>query len=208
MIFSEYLNNFLVIPEFEPLYEHFKLGNWIRIKVGKDIYRLRLIKYSINFDSITQINTEFSTVTKTADGYNDIQSILNQASSMSKSYSTVTRQASEGVQANKTVNNFVEDGLNSALIAIRNNTSETPMIDNTGIHLLSYDEFSDSYSPKQGWITSNLLLYTKDNWQTASLALGEHEYYYIKDGEFSKEVGYGLCDDRVISSIIEEVTLC
>ena len=45
---------------------------------------MRLISYEIDYDNILYISVEFSDVMKTIDGLSDQQSILEQATSVSK----------------------------------------------------------------------------------------------------------------------------
>ena len=47
---SSTLKNLLVIKAFEPLVEYFQVGNWLRIRVDKEIYRLRLVSYEVDYD--------------------------------------------------------------------------------------------------------------------------------------------------------------
>ena len=80
----------------------FELGNFIRICVDGEIYRLRLIRYTLSFSSIQSIEVEFSDVTKIKDLSNDIRDILNSAQSMSTNYSYVSMQANKGNNARVT----------------------------------------------------------------------------------------------------------
>ena len=203
---SSNLNNFLLIPDFAPIVDNFKVGNWIRIRVEEVVYRLRLISYSINFDNLQTISCEFSDVAKTANGYNDIEEILSQASSMASSFISVTKQAEAGNTANKLITNFVSDGIQNALGSIKNNTNEEIVIDNNGIIGRSYDPFTQEYSDEQIRITSNLLMFTDDNWETGETALGKHttEYYYFNGNSIVKgsKTAYGLSADFVAANTV------
>lgn len=170
------LNNLMAIDEFKPLLDKFNLGNWIRVKEDENIYRLRLISYSIDFDNISKLNTEFSDVTITADGLNDVMSIMKQASSMASSYSYTQQQAEQGsdVKVNY-IDDWLANGLNSALVRINNNDDEDISVDNTGILARSYDDIADTHSPEQLRITHNVIAFTDDNWQSVKTALGKFD---------------------------------
>ena len=179
------INNLVAIPEFRPLLNKFNIGNWIRIKEDETIYRLRLISYSIDFDNITSLNTEFSDVTITADGMNDVTSILKQASSMASSYGYTQQQAEQGsdVKTNY-IDDWVANGLNSALIRINNNDDEDISIDNTGLLARSYDDILDDYGEKQLRLTHNVIAFTKDKWESVETALGEFDFeHHIFDSD-------------------------
>ena len=91
---STTLDNLLLIPEFEPLRDDFELGNWIRIRVDDQVYRLRLISYGISSSSEEQIEVEFSDLTVSSGTVSDMQSLLAQATSMSSTYAYVSQQSS------------------------------------------------------------------------------------------------------------------
>ena len=168
------LDNLLVIDEFKPLLNKFELGNWLRVQADETIYRLRLIAYSIDFDSLQTINTEFSDVTITANGFNDIVSIINQAQSMSTTYGYVEKQAETGAEV-KTgyIDEWVEKGLNSALVRINNNNDEDIRIDEAGITARTYDDVSETYDKEQLRMTHNVIAFTDDGWESVKTALGK-----------------------------------
>ncbi|MBQ4523295.1 MAG: hypothetical protein IJA10_10150 [Lachnospiraceae bacterium] len=189
---SSTLHNLLVMPEFKPIINMFELGNWIRIRVDGDIYRLRLIGYTLSFSSIQSLEVEFSDVSKVKDVSSDIDDILESAQSMSTNFSYVSMQATKGSVAKEEINNWVQNGLKSSLVQISNNNSEEVGIDNQGIFCRSYDDISDSYSQEQLRITHNVLVFTENNWASASLGLGKHEYVYYDGEKFTTSIGYGL----------------
>ena len=171
---SSNVNNLIAIKEFRPLLDKFSLGNWIRVQEDDKIYRLRLISYSIDFDNITTLNTEFSDVTITANGLNDIMSVIKQASSMASSYSYTQQQAEAGSQVKTNyIDDWLQNGLNSSLIRINNNDDEDISIDNTGILARSYDDIHDNYDQEQLRITHNVIAFTDDGWRSVKTSLGK-----------------------------------
>ena len=205
---STTLYNLLVMPEFKELVKKFSLGNFIRVRAGKDIYRLRLVSYTINFSDMQTIAVEFSDMTKTADGMNDVESLVKSAQSMATNFSYISKQAEKGQKANEVVVDFVEEGLNSANVAISNNTNEEVTYDKNGILCRDYNDIEGVYSPEQLRITHNILCFTDDNWKNCRAALGKHNYYKFIDDKLGQYTAYGLCNEKVFSSIIEEVILC
>lgn len=184
---SATLDNLLVMDEFEPLVDHFKLGNWIRINCDGSIYRLRLTSYEINFGSLETINVEFSDVTKTTAGFTDIESIKKQASSLATNFSYVAKQAKQGTEANNSINKLLTNGLNTSVTAIKNADTEDIVIGKNGIRLRAYDDIYTDYSPKQAAFIHNMLVFTRDNWRTAETALGE--FTYTLNGQTYDEYG-------------------
>lgn len=195
---SANLYNLLLMKEFAVLTDEFELGNWIRARIDNQIYRLRLIGYEINFNDLSTLNTTFSNLTITADGYNDIMSVLGQAKNMATSYTSVQKQANKGNEAERTLDNFRQIGLDSALYKIKNNNTEEIVIDNHGLNAANYDDISDSYGDEQVRITHNLIAFTKDNWKTVSAGLGKMKYRI--NGEDHED--FGLNADHMVSGII------
>lgn len=199
---SANMYNLLLMDEFKPIVDKFELGNWIRVQIDDSVYRLRLISYEIDFDNLGNINTDFSDVTKTANGMSDIHDILKQASSMSSTYSYVANQASKGNEAQTQLIDFTKEGLNSALINIKSNDNEEVVFDNNGLWARTHDDITGEYSPEQLRVTHNILCFTDDNWETVSTALGKHDYYKYVGGILKKDTGYGLSAQFVTAGYV------
>ena len=201
---STTLNNLLAIPKFKPLVESFKVGNWIRVRVDNKIYKLRLLEYDIDFGDFDNISVEFSDVAKIKNGTTDVQDILSQASSMATSYSSIQRQANQGDKAKSTLEQWISDGLNSALVQIQNNDNEDITLTKNGLLCRSYDDITGTYASEQLKLTHNIIAYTDDDWKTVRQAIGKHEYiFYDKDkNEFVNEIGYGMNADFVTAGVV------
>ena len=191
---SSTLYNLLTIREFQPLVDNFELGNWLRIRVDGNLYRLRLIDYEINFDDLNTINVTFSTITKIKDFVSDVESVISSAQSMATSYGSVMKQAEQGSSANNTIDKIFQDGLNSASVNITNNKDQTITMTSRGLLGRAYDDITDTYSDEQLIISNNILGFTSNNWKTVECALGKHDYTYYdkKSDNFVKSEGYGL----------------
>ena len=205
---SANLYNLMLIDEFKPLTNKFALGNFIRIRIGKGLYRLRLISYHLNFSDLSTIDVEFSDMTKDVNVVTATQKLLSDVQSMGKNFSYVSKQAEKGEKVNNTFEQMYQDGVNSALTRIKNNTNEEIVIDNNGITCRTYDDIGDDYDSEQLRITHNLLVYTDNNFKSCKAALGKHNYYKFVDDTLGQYTAYGLCNEEVFSSIIEEVVLC
>lgn len=198
------LYNFLTIKEFQPLVDHFELGNWIRIRADRQLYRLRLIGYEIDFDNLQTINVTFSTVTKVKNVHTDRDDIINSAQSMAKSYSTIVRQMEQTKDTSDNVNSILENGWNSALTEIKNNNNEEVTYSKRGLLLREYDDILDDYTDEQCLLTHNSMVYTTDNWKTAKCALGKHSYTYYnpETKKFETAEDYGITSKFVQAGYI------
>ena len=201
---SANLYNLLLLKEFEPLKNKFELGNWIRVGIEDNVYRLRLISYSIDYENLANLTTEFSDVTRTADGYNDIRSVIKQAQTMATSYNAVTKQAESGQDASGYINSMVINGLSAVSSMLKNNNNEEITITAAGVVGRSYDDINGTFSDKQIRLTHNILAFTKDNWKTVETALGEITYV---DSHGQTINDYGLIAKVVISGYIYGSTI-
>ena len=187
------LNNLFHNLNFEPFYDQFDLFNWIHAEVDEKHILLRLIGVTFDFANINQIEVEFSEQVKNADGLTDIESILSQAKSMATSYSSTARQATQGSQSYSDFQTLKEEGLNSALMNIKNSNNEEVVIDSCGINCRSKD-VNDEYDGCQLRITGKNMVMTDDDWETARLAIGQLS---LGDNEY-----YGIVADVLIGDLI------
>ena len=206
---STTLNNLLAIPKFKPLVESFKTGNWIRVRIDDEIFKLRLLEYGIDYSDFNNITVEFSDVTKIKNGITDIESILSQASSMATSYDAIQKQAKQGNEAQGTIDNWLSAGLNSALVRIQSNDSEDITITKNGILCRSYNDITDTYSPEQLKLTHNIMAYTDDNWRTVKQAIGKHDYvtYNPSSDSWLTDTGYGMSAEFVTAGQVMGSTI-
>lgn len=198
---SASLKNLLVMKEFKPIVNMFSVGNWIRVKTDDEVYRLRLISYSIEFDDLDGISVEFSDVKKYADGVTDSEDIINQAASMASSYDAVTRQASQGSKGNKQLENWVTNGLALTKMKIIDNAdNQNVSWDSHGILCREYLPITDDYSDKQLKIINRGLYLTDDNWLTSKAGIGDFTFYNPETGKM--EEAYGVIADTLVGNLI------
>lgn len=199
---SSTIKNLLVIKKFKPLVEYFEVGNWIRIRVDDTIYKLRLLKYEIDFDSLDRMSSvDFSDVMKTADGISDQQSVIQQATSMATSYDCVKRQANQGANSNAVLNGWFENGLdatNTKIVGGADNQTQT--WDEHGMLFRKYDSITDSYDDIQLKIINSTIAITTDNWETVKTAIGSHIFYNPETGKL--EQAYGVNAETLVGKLI------
>ena len=203
------LYNLLLIPEFSPLLYStdaegtktclFDVGSLLRIGIDGVPYKLRLQHYSIDFDNEATLNVEFSNAVTGHQATKDMKAILDSAKSMATSYGYVAKQVDKGIAAGEQIQDWMQNGLNSAHVMIKNNDKEEVIYTKHGILCRSYDEISGTYGKEQMKLTHNCMVYTDDNWQSVKMALGKHTYYYYDEKEHKPvpATGYGLSADFV-----------
>lgn len=203
---SSTLKNLTAMEEFKPLLHAFRLGNWIRIGIDRQVYKLRLISYSLDFDSPDNLKVDFSDVIKAKDAVSDTESILSQAKSMASSYPSVIRQAEKGALANTFIDRLASGGLNLTSSKIISSPDNQDLIfDQNGLLCRRYDEITGSYDPEQVKLINKGLYFTDDGWQTAKAGIGTFEFYNPMTKQ--TETGYGVIANTIIGNIMLSETV-
>lgn len=198
---SATLKNLLVMKDFKPITEHFCAGNWIRLLVDRKVYRLRLIRYEIDFESLDTLSVTFSDIIQQAGTISDIKSVLQQSKSLASSYSSVKRQAEKAEENDHTIKDWLEKGFNATTTKIVNSAENQSIVyDEHGLLCREYDPLTDTYSPTQLKIVNSTLAVTKDAWETASTGVGKFIYFDPKDQQY--KTGFGIIADTVVGNII------
>ena len=198
---STALRNLLVLDKFKPLLDFFAVGNWLRIKVADDIYRLRLIQYEIDYDSLESISVDFSDVLKTMDGLSDKQSLMAQTRSMASSYSALQQQSTLGSASYHVLNTWKETGLdvtNQRIVVGASNQVQS--WDEHGMLFRRYQDLSEDYSGEQLKILNSSLVITDDNWQHVKTAIGKFSYIDPETGNVHDT--YGVNGETIVGKLL------
>lgn len=195
------LKNLLVIKKFEKLLDYFEVGNWLRIKVDEDIYKLRLLSYEIDYDNLSEISVDFSDVMKTIDGLSDQRSIIKQASSMATSYDYVKKQVSKNEKDTKNISSLFDGGLDATNTKIIGGADEqTQTWDNHGMLFRRYNSITDNYDDIQLKIINSTIAITDDNWKSTKTAIGN---FYYKDFETNElKSAYGINGEVIVGRLL------
>lgn len=196
---SAEMHNLLAIQEFHPLVNKFAVGNWIRLGVDNSIYRLRLSEYTIKYDDIS-LDVEFTDVREGYNSASDIQSILQQASSMSTSYGAVARQAKRGDETAGLMNNWVNEGFSLTAKLVGGADHQEFIIDDLGITGREYIPETDSYTDEQIRVISHGLYVTNDGWLTAKAGVGKFQFYNPRTRQV--EEAFGVIADTLVGNLI------
>lgn len=195
------VGNIWTINEFKDVLDQWICGNWIRVICDDDIYKLRLLNYTIKDSVFSKISCDFSSVLKVSDGISDIKSILDSAKSMAGSYESVKRQAKNAQETGKTVSEWVEHGMNATAVAIRDSDSQSITYDNHGLLARTYDDITGEYEPEQLKVVNNTLAITDDNWKTVKAAIGKIHYEDPKHpGDMLS--AYGVLGETIIGKLL------
>lgn len=196
---SATMNNLLALEAFQPLKNCFSVGNWVRVKIDDNIFRLRLLSYQVNFDEIQSIDVEFSTVESIWSGESDIKSIMDSAANITKSYSGVKHQMDKSKGTTTYVQNWLTEGFNATLTKFVNDNDQDIVIDGHGILCRKFDDIFGNYSPYQLRVVKNGLYTTHDNWLTIDTGIGRISYIDPETGERVDD--YGVIAKTIIGKL-------
>ena len=195
------LKNLLVIEKFRPLLSQFVVGNWIRIEVDDQIYKLRMLSYDIDYDNLDNLQVSFSDVMKTCDGESDAESLMKAMASMATSYNVVQRQAKKGNNSNEQLVNWVQKGLDMTNLYIVSSADNQNMTwDEHGMLLREFLPITDTYDERQIKIINRGLYATKDNWRTSSAAIGDFIFWNPKTQQMEED--YGVIAKTLVGNLI------
>lgn len=193
------MGNLLALPEFKPIVDKFEVGNFIKVGIDEKVHSLRLLSYQVDYDNLTEISVEFSTVEKIYSGYSDVASVLQSAKSMSTSYSSVKDQVDKSKGTTKTVSDWTNNGLLGDNISFSNSKEQTVTLTKNGLLARSWDDVYNEFSLKQLKIVNNGLYLTKDGWETIETGVGRFTYTDI-NGNLVED--YGIIAKTVVGNLI------
>lgn len=189
--------NFFALDEFVSFAKQFSLGEKLYLKIGENVLCPIVVGVSFDFDDMSRLTLDFG------DSYNldspefTLKDILGQAVSMGNSLDFNQYNYSNFVNsgAKTQVKDFMQSAIDTMKNAILSGTNNEITIDQAGIRARKYDESSGTYSPKQLWIAYNALMFTNDNWNSATIGIGEF---------VDKNLGsiYGIVAPAIVGTIL------
>lgn len=189
--------NFLSAKEFEVFRKQFKLGTRIYLDLDGGLTPIA-IGAEIDLDDPTSLSLTFGDEYSALDSAFQLVDILDQSVSMGKSYS-----ANKGAYGNfissgskDALYNFINAPLDVAKNSIISSSDQAIQFDSAGLRLRRYADASmTTYDPEQIWMCHNSIVFTRDNWTTAEMAIGKFEDPYLGEQ-------YGICAPAIMGTII------
>lgn len=173
--FSVESANFLALDDFVDFAKQFKLGEKVYLHIDDNVLEPIAMSVSIDFDDLSDFEIQFSDNYRLNSKEFTLESILDQAISGSNSLDLNQYNYSNFVSSGAKTS--VEQFMKSAIDAMKNNImageNNELKIDGTGLRCMKYDEASGTYSPKQIWMAHNAIMFTEDNWESATIGIGE-----------------------------------
>ena len=205
--FSMTMANILAIPEFAPLINQFKLGNFIRVHIRDGyIKRARILEVNLNFDDLSDFSCTFGNLITTKSEIDKHAELLAQAVSAGKQVATAASNWQRAVDKSNKLEEAIANGLQDAALQVGRASGQAISWDENGFYCRKFvDGSTEQYEDEQIAIINNKIVFTNDGWQTSKAALGE--FQVDTNGDGVAETHYGLLADAVVSGYIKGSTI-
>ena len=187
--------NYLYLKEFYHFTSQTELGCSITIEL-EDERRVELIllEININEDSPDDFTLVFGNRYRITSEELTFAELIGSVATLGNtiSWDSVSwNEASAYIE--DTVSKFINSALDCSKNEVINASNQEIIINEAGLR--GRKATADGYDDKQVWLINNVLAFTRDNWQTSSLALGE---IVMPDGSSA----YGLVAEAVVGKLI------
>lgn len=189
--------NFFALDDFTRFAKEFKLGERIYLHLRTGVIEPLVTGVSIEFDDLTKLELEFASDFQIKNGKFSWLDNLDQAVSSSRTLDFNQYNYSNFVNsgAKTNIKNFMESAIDTMKNMILSGTNNEITIDQAGLRCRKFDESSGMYDPKQIWMAYNAIMFTNDNWNSATIGIGEF---------VDKNLGslYGIVAPAIVGTIL------
>jgi len=173
--FSVDCANFFVLDDFLNFAKQFTLGEKIYLHMGDTVLNPIVVGVTLEFDDPTTLELNFGDQFRANNQPITFEDFLDQSISMGSTLDFNQFNYSSWVNtgANTSVQSFMKSAIDTMKNAIMSGDHNEMTIDPTGLRMRRYDESKGDYDPRQIWMNHNSIMFTKDNWQSAEIGIGE-----------------------------------
>ena len=195
--FSMTMANILALPEFEPLFDQFQLGNFIKVGIRDGyIKRSRLLEVNMNFDDLSDFSCTFGNLVTTKSEIDKHADLLKTAVTSGKQVAKSSGSWQKSVDKTNKLEQDIANGLQNMALAIGSASGQAISWDSTGMHFRKYKDGSTTeFEPEEMAIINNAMVATNDSWRTSKTSFGK----YTINGEER----WGPIAEYVTADIIE-----
>lgn len=193
--------NFLKMPQFLKFAREIALGKVVTVEKNENThYFPALTEMAFSLDTSENFSLTFSNSLKLTDWGYTYADLIKSASNTTRTVESNWANLMDYSQSKEQINQMLYNTLDRTLRAGMDNAyAQDFVIDNSGI--LGRKKREDgTFEDYQVRMTNNLLVFTRDNWQTASTALGKITYQDPTTGETTTQ--YGLIADTIIGRLL------
>lgn len=173
--FSVSSANFLALDDFVQFAKELELGEKVYLHTNKGVLCPIVTSVSIDFDNLNDFQIEFGDAFSLNDSTFKLDDLLKESISMGNTLDFNQYNYSNFVNsgAKTQVKDFMTSAINTMKNQILSGDHQEITVDQAGLRCRKYDESSGGYDPRQIWMAHNALMFTSDNWNTATIGIGE-----------------------------------
>lgn len=195
--FSMTMANILALPEFEPLFDQFQLGNFIKVGIREGyVKRARLLEVNINFDELSSFDCTFGNLVTTKSEIDKHADLLKTAVTAGKQVAKSSGSWQKAVDKTNQLEDDIANGLRDAALSVASSSGQSVVWDERGIlGRKLVDGTTDQYEPEQFMLTNNKLVFTNSNWESSKGVFGNFRV--------NGENRWGVLADAIVAGYIE-----
>lgn len=168
--------NFLSAEDFELFKNELALGKRVYLKYNDITRTPYVVSVNVNFENAASFSIEFGNTYTAFDSSFALGKLLEQSISMGKKLDYKSGIYNQFVSsgASNAVRDFMNSALDIAKNAVLSSGNQAITWDDAGIRIRQWkDKELGTYDDRQIWIVENMIAFTRDNWNTANMAIGE-----------------------------------
>lgn len=195
--------NFFALKEFVSFKNKLSLGQKAYVDIGDRVLTPILTGANIYYDSLDNLELEFSDSYTSNDTSFKLADILEQSVSMGKTVDVgkFNYESFNDSGASTAIKSFMESALDISKNAIIGSSNQAISLDEAGLRLRRRDTSTGEFEPEQVWMNNNSIMLTDDAWETAKMAIGK-----FKDESFSEDC-WGIVASTIVGTMIAGETL-
>jgi len=194
--FSTEVANFITLSEYSQFTNELVMGSLVHVQKdeGTPIQTI-LLEVEFSFDKPQDAKLTFSNRLRLDDNGFKFTDLFGQVVKTGASVSFGKLDWSNWNNNYKDeVSTFISSSLDTTKNALINSSNQEIVINGAGLRGARYIPSTQSYDPKQVWLTSNVLAFSDDNWATVKTALGETTY--------NGQTRFGLVGEVIVGNIL------
>lgn len=192
------LEDFLSLDAFRKFKSEIELGKRVYLKVAQGVIQPVVVGMDIDYDAIETVKIQFGSSFDINNSTYDLIDLTREAVNMGRRVDFSKYSFNQFIDsgASTSVNEFMNSALDAAVNSIISSSGQAFSVDGTGIRLRQWkDEDEGTYEDEQIWMNNNSIMFTKDNWSTASIGIGK----FVDDNLGSL---YGIVAPNIVGTLI------
>lgn len=195
--------NFLKMPQFQKFAQQLEMGRSVTVEKNESTrYEAALTEMSFSLDESDTFSLVFSNSLKLTDWGFTYADLFKSVSDTSRAVQSNWTNLMEYSREKETISNLLINSLDRTLRAgLDNAYNQEFVVDTSGILGRKFKNDNTAYEKEQLRIINNVIMFTNDNWQTASAALGK--VTYVDPMDSSKSITkYGLVAEAIVGKLL------